>query len=559
MTGNFELLKLLLPYFKPYWVSISLVLLILPLGSITYSVQPIIMQRAVDDLLESGSSSNLWTYALALLGVVILNFIIQVYQFWVMNSVGQKSVAEVRNNLFAHLEKMSMSYFDRTPVGRSISRLTSDMEQLADSFSGGLILILFDVFNVLGIIAFMFWLNTKLTLVIGLFLVPIYFLSVYYQKRFRESNLKARQELSKLNSFLQQNIVGIQVVHVLNSLEKNMKKFNEDNEKFFKANDQSIRADAQLSAYIELVSLFAIAAMIFLCRNLLISDAAVTIGVVLAFLQYSQQLFEPIRNLSERFTVIQSAFTAAERIKQLIDEPIEIKDGSLSLQVEPSNSGKTEGVILNECEKSRNPLIEFKDLWFRYSKDTDWILKDLSFKIFKGEKVAITGRTGSGKSTIIKLLTRLYEAEKGSIKVCGIDIKDLKQDDLREFVAVIHQDSYVFAGDLESNIKLGRENLDLEIAKPFLEASKLELDTELDNRASNISAGEGQVLNFARAVVSNPEILVLDEATASIDIETEKQIQNSLEEFLNNDKTAIVIAHRLNTVEFCDKKIKLAR
>ncbi len=537
---NFELLKLLLPYFKPYSLSIFLVLLILPLGSITYSIQPIIMQRAVDDLLASQSLNKLWLYVLALLAVVVFNFFIQVYQFWVMNSVGQKSVAEVRNDLFAHLEKMSMSYFNRTPIGRSISRLTSDMEQLADSFSGGLILILLDVFNILGIIAFMFWLNTKLTLVISLFLIPIYFLSVHYQKRFRESNFKARQELSKLNSFLQQNVVGIQVVHLLNSTEKNMKKFEQDNKKFFQANDQSIKADAQLSAYIELVSLFAIVAMIFICKNLLQGELGLflSIGTVLAFLQYSQQLFEPIRNLSERFTVIQSAFTAAERIKQLMDEPIEIKDGDASM---PSKL---------------DPIIEFDDVYFRYAKDNDWILKGLSFKIFKGEKVAITGRTGSGKSTIIKLLTRLYEVEKGSIKIMGVDIKELKQDDLRKFIAVIHQDSYIFAGDLEANIRLGRDDREimLDLAQPFLSA----LATNKDAKGLyDYSSGEQQVINFARAVVSDPAILVLDEATASVDIETEKQIQNSLENFLSADKTAIIIAHRLNTVEFCDKKIEI--
>ncbi len=544
--NNLSLVRIFYPFLKPYWWQIVSALVVLPLSSFSYAVQPLILQKAIDGPLMHSNLSGLWIYVLFLLLAVAANFLLQVYQFLIMNKVGQNAVANIRLALFSHLERLSMSFFDRTPVGRSVSRITSDMEQLAESFVGGLVLILLDIFNIIGILLFMFYLNWQLSLAVSIFLIPIYFMTTYYQEMYRQANLDARRELAKLNSFLQQNVVGITVVQVLNSAQKSMEKFAKNNLKYFKANDESIKADAQLSAGIEAVSMIAIAALIFISSWLLIpgshgflTTSSLTIGVILAFIQYAQSLFEPIRNLSDRFTVVQSAFTSIERMQELLDEPIEINDplGDQQLPLIAS------------------PVIEFKNVSFKYSSEDDhWVLNDLSFQVKQGQRVAIVGRTGSGKSTIIKLLTRLYEVQQGSIQINGIDIKDYKQNDLREMVAVIHQDSYIFAGDLEENIRLGRNpsKLNMNLVKPFLDAApNLSLNTVLSERGVNISSGEEQVLNFARAIVTDPPILVLDEATAKIDLKTEKRIQNAMKEFLQN-KTAIIIAHRLETIRNCD-------
>jgi ATP-binding cassette subfamily B protein len=384
--------------------------------------------------------------------------------------------------------------------------------------------------------------------------VPVVFLAKYFQDSFRKSNHLARQKLAVLNSFLQQNIVGISVVQMLNCADKNKRIFDASNQEYFKANDKSIWADANFSAGIELVSIFSLLALLFLSKEILLSQA-LTIGVLLSFLQYAQSLFEPVRNLSDRFTIIQSGFTAAERINELLKETGAIQDKEQSLECSPVG-------CLAEIDNSKEAifkseyLIEFNDVWFRYSdsEDSPWILKGVSFKIKPYEFVAIVGATGSGKSSIIKLLTRLYEPQQGEIKINGHDLKDIPSADLREFMGVIHQDSYIFAGDLRSNIELRRTDINLDRAKPFLDRLNMNLDTKLNERATNISSGEEQLINFARAVVSEAQLLILDEATAKIDLNTEAFIQEELEHFRKN-RTLLVVAHRLETIKNADKVI----
>ncbi|MBT6843961.1 MAG: ABC transporter ATP-binding protein [Candidatus Melainabacteria bacterium] len=558
---NWDLIKTLYPFMKPFKWQIILALAILPLSSATYSIQPILLQKAIDGPIAAFDLAGLWTYALFLLGAVAINFVLQVVQFFIMNKVGQAMVADIRYSLFEHLESMSMSFFDRNPVGKSVSRVTSDMEQLAESFVGGLVLILLDIFNILGILLFMFYLNWRLSLVVSVFLIPIYFITIYYQELYRKANLMARKELAKLNSFLQQNIVGISVVQVLNSTAKSMNKFAEYNRQYFKANDQSIKADAQLSATIEMVSLFAIIALIYISSKIF-AASVLTIGMILAFIQYSQALFEPIRNLSDRFTVIQSAFTAIERMRELLDEPIGIKDryGEEKRSDDAAtqcidNDSQLDGGALRA--RNDDKLIKFNHVCFQYQDKTP-VLNDVSFEVEQGQKIAIIGKTGSGKSTVIKLLTRLYELDQGSIEINGRNIKEIPQLELREKIAVIHQDTYIFAGNLESNIKLGRDEakLDMQLAKRFLDlAPGLRKERDLLN-LSNVSSGEEQVINFARALVARPDILVLDEATAKIDLETEKAIYELLNEYIQG-KTLITIAHRLETIKSADLVLEL--
>ena len=554
INKDLELLKLIAEFAKPYRKVLLLSLILLPLSSIAFSLQPYLMQRAIDGPLKAGNYAELQVYIIIFLGAILFNFCIHLMQIYVINSTAQKIITDIRLKLFDHLEKLPMTFFDKNPVGRSVTRLTSDVEQLSDSFAGGMISVIIDCLNIITIIVFMLVINWKLCLCVVSFLIPVIFLAKYFQDSFRKSNHLARQKLSVLNSFLQQNIVGISVVQMLNCADKNKRIFDASNQEYFKANDKSIWADANFSAGIELVSIFSLLALLFLSKEILLSQA-LTIGVLLSFLQYAQSLFEPVRNLSDRFTIIQSGFTAAERINELLKETGAIEDKENSLKCSPVP-------YLIEGNDSRDLkseyLIEFNDVWFRYSdsEDSPWILKGVSFKIKPYEFVAIVGATGSGKSSIIKLLTRLYEPQQGEIKINGHDLKDIPLADLREFMGVIHQDSYIFAGDLRSNIELRRTDINLDRAKPFLDRLNMNLDTKLNERATNISSGEEQLINFARAVVSEPQLLILDEATAKIDLNTEAFIQEELEHFRKN-RTLLVVAHRLETIKNADKVISI--
>lgn len=544
-SSNWDLAKLLAPFLKPYIVRVVLILLLLPLGSFAFSVQPLIIQKAIDGPLkdlQSGAYEALTPYVFALVGAIVATFVIQITMLYSINKLGQLMVTDIRYKLFSHLESLPMAFFDQVPVGRNVTRITNDMESLAESFAGGLILTMVDLVNAAGIIFFMLYLDLKLSLAVIFLLLPMYFLAVHFQSVYRQANLKARAELSRLNSFLQQNVIGIEIVQALNSASKSMRRFAENNQKYFDANDTSVKADAQFSASIEFVSITAIAILIFLSEHILLSGLGLSIGVLVAFLQYTQSLFDPIRNLSDRFTIIQSGFTSAERILALLQEPEAIKDPEhpISLAVLQSKHGDS------------FPTLEFENIYFRYSEDSAWVFEDFSMVLEPGETLAITGRTGSGKSTIIKLLTRLYEIESGSIKINGVDIRDFKQSDLRQFITSIHQESYTFEGDLRSNIVMGREDVELSLAEPFLEILKdkgLELDSSLDSRAKNISAGSEQVINFARAIISKPKIIVLDEATANMDLQTEALVLGALKKYQEtNNVTLISIAHRLDTV-----------
>ncbi len=536
---DLKLIKIALDFLKPYWRQVLLILILLPLTAFCYSMQPLIIQRAIDGPLAKLDIHGLQFYVLALIAFVVLNFTLQVLQFRVMNFLGQTLVAHIRTELFVHLEYLSMSFFDRTPVGRSVSRLTSDIEQLAESFAGGLVLLALDVFNILGILVCMFYLNWKLSLALLVFLLPIYWVTDYFQELYRKSNLEARKQLANLNSILQQNIIGIPVIHLSNSAEKNKAKFAEKNTSYFKANDISIKADAQLTAAIELLSLIALAAMIYLSSNLI--EYGLSIGVVIAFLQYSQTLFDPIRNLSERFTVIQSAMTGLERMQELLDEPIMIKDPVVQ-----------ELHHIDISSKNNIPLVEFNKVSFRYNHDSNWILKDFDLQVFKGQRVGIKGKTGSGKTTLAKLLTRLYEADEGLVKFNGVDIKQIKQESLRQAIAIVHQDIYIFAGDLAANISLGKD-VDWDRIQPILEHTSCTLESNLSERGLNISAGEQQLINLARALVLDPQLLILDEATAKIDPHSEASIEQLLDDFMaKGDKTLMIIAHRPNSLKKCD-------
>jgi len=543
---DLELLKLILDFAKPYKKVLFASSILLPLSSIAFSIQPFLIQKAIDGPLRTANYQELTLYIYAFIAAIVFNFLVQLSQIYVINSTAQRIITDIRIKLFEHLENLPMNFFDKNPVGRSVTRLTSDVEQLSESFAGGMISVLIDCLNIVSIVVFMLLINWRLCIAVLVFLIPVIFLANYFQNSFRKSNHLARQKLAVLNSFLQQNIVGISVVQMLNCADKNKRIFDSSNRDYFKANDKSIWADANFSASIEFISILSMLALIFLSKEILLGGA-LSIGIIISFLQYAQSLFEPVRNLSDRFTIIQSGFTAAERINELLIETRETVSGKVSAK--------------DFLEEKAEYLIEFQDVWFRYNDsedDSPWVLKDFSCRIKASEFTAIIGATGSGKSSVIKLLTRLYEPQRGEIKLNGTNLKDVPREALRDFIGVIHQDSYIFAGDLKSNIELGRKNIDIKKAQPILDRLNMNLDSPLNERATNISSGEEQLINFARAIVSDPKILILDEATAKIDLDTEAFIQKELEDF-RRDKTLIVVAHRLETIRDADQLISIKR
>ncbi|MCZ8104995.1 MAG: ABC transporter ATP-binding protein, partial [Burkholderiales bacterium] len=454
-------------------------------------------------------------------------------------------------DLFTHVTSLSSSFFDRSPVGRLVTRLTSDVEALGEVFASGAIGVVSDLVNILVIIITMFTLQWQLALLLVLMLFPVTALIIFFQKQYRIANYQVREELSKLNAQLQENVVGVNIVQLFRRERFNAEMFRSINTHYRQSLDKTIFYDSAVSATLEWIGLIAVGGVLWL-GGILILQKTIDFGVLSAFILFSQRLFNPLRQFAEKFTMFQSGFTAIERIGELISIPIEIAD---------TNSSKE----LYFPEKRQTGEIIFENVWFGYKPD-EYIIKGLNFTIHPGEKVALVGPTGAGKSSIIRLLCRLYEPSKGRILVDGIDIRYLPQAELRRYIGVILQETFLFAGDVTRNITLG-ENYDFEQVKAAAKLTNIDhlieelpdgYNTRLRERGANLSGGQKQLLAFARVAIRNPEILVLDEATASLDVGTEVLIQEALEQILV-DRTAIIIAHRLSTIRDVDRILVLKR
>ena len=409
----------------------------------------------------------------------------------------------------------------------------------------------------------MFFLQWQLALMLTLMLVPVTGLIIYFQQEYRKANYKAREELSALNSMLQENITGINVVQLFRREQFNAEIFREVNQHYITQVDKTIFYDSAVSATLEWIALVAIAAVLWL-GGLFVLGKALSFGVLSAFILYAQRLFDPLRRFAEKFTMLQAGFTAVERIGDIMNEPIEIRDPE-------QMTGKKRLGIVEDSPNHQSPAspqvgeIRFEHVWFGYKED-EYVLKDLHFTIHPGEKVALVGPTGAGKSSIIRLLCRLYEPTQGRILVDGIDIRDLPQAELRRYMGVILQDGFLFAGDVKSNITLGETYSFEEIQSSaqvtnvadFIEQLPQGYDTQLRERGTNLSGGQKQLLAFARAAIRDPSVLILDEATASLDVGTEALIQEALDRVLEK-RTAIIIAHRLSTIRDVDRILVLKR
>jgi ATP-binding cassette subfamily B multidrug efflux pump len=598
-TNDWQLLRRLIPYAKQNQrLLIGVLGLLIPLA-IAGAVQPILVGQAVSLIrgepvawfLEGQSlQAGLNLLIVLLLVTVTLRLILTGVQGYLVQEVGQRMTASIRNDLFDHVTSLATRFFDRTPVGRLITRLTSDVDALGDVFSTGAIGILGDLFSIAAIAVFMFTVQWQLAVMLLLMLLPVTGLIIYFQQQYRQANYKAREELSELNANLQENISGIGVVQLFRRETFNSELFRAVNQRYIKAVDRTIFYDSAVSATLEWIALVAIAGVLWL-GGLLVMRETVALGVLTSFILFAQRLFDPLRQFAEKFTAIQAGLTAIERISDLLSEPIEIRDPEpinpaaedrlfsaehLSFDSLVAGDGangnghsspvRSEAAIASTVisptpgsETSLPGEIRFEQVWFGYKPD-EYVLKNLDFTIRPGEKVALVGPTGAGKSSIIRLLCRLYEISQGRILLDGVDIRDMPQGELRRRMAVILQDGFLFAGDVKSNISLGEHYSDAEIRAaaertniaPFIEQLPQGYDTPLRERGINLSGGQKQLLAFARAAIRNPGILVLDEATANLDVGTEALIQEALEHLLIN-RTAIIIAHRLSTIRNVDR------
>ena len=558
--NDWSLLLRLLPYAKKQKALLFCSLILLFPLSLTGAIQPLIIGQAVsllqkeqtwDFLAQMPVTAAINTLIIILSAAIILRLILGTTQGYLVQKVGQSITANVREDLFSHVTSLSSSFFDRSPVGRLVTRLTSDVEALGEVFASGAIGVVSDLVNILVIIITMFTLQWQLALLLVLMLFPVTVLIIFFQKQYRIANYQVREELSKLNAQLQENVVGVNIVQLFRRERFNAEMFRATNTHYRQSLDKTIFYDSAVSATLEWIGLIAVAGVLWL-GGIFILQKTIDFGILSAFILFSQRLFNPLRQFAEKFTMFQSGFTAIERIGELMSIPIEITDSNNYKEISFPAKLKTGEII-------------FENVWFGYKPD-EYIIKGLNFTIHPGEKVALVGPTGAGKSSIIRLLCRLYEPSKGRILVDGIDIRYLPQGELRRYIGVILQETFLFAGDVTRNITLG-ENYDFEQVKAaakltnidhFIEELPDGYHTRLRERGANLSGGQKQLLAFARVAIRNPEILVLDEATASLDVGTEVLIQEALEQILV-DRTAIIIAHRLSTIRNVDRILVLKR
>ena len=553
--NDFGRIKRLGKYLTNDKKTIFLIAIILIPVAFAGAIQPLLVGQAIT--IFRNESSDVWLsrifigksinlIIITLFLSVLFRLVLQGYQTYNIQSVGQKLTARIRRELFSHSISLSLRYHDKMPVGKLLTRLTNDVDALAEVFGSGAVGVIADFVSLIVISLTMLSIDKGLALLLLLTQIPVSYFIIWLQKRYRKANYQVREELSQLNSDFQENLQGLEVVQMFRRESFNSNKFSQTGQSYRKAVDGTIFYDSSISAFIEWISLAAVS-LVLAVGGYLVTSGNIGLGTLTTFILYSQRLFEPLRQLAERFTQIQGGLTAVERINELLDEKIDIKD----------NNKK------NYYSKIFKGSIEFKNVSFYY-KEHDYVIKNLSFKIDPGEHVAFVGPTGSGKSTLIRLLCRLYEPQKGQILIDGINIKNIPIYDLRNMLGVVLQDTFIFSGNVAENLRLSSEinNKDLENICNKLGLNNLlnklpnGLNTSLRERGGNLSSGERQLLSVARVAIRNPKVLILDEATAFMDPSTEATLQKDLKKILEK-RTALVIAHRLATIEKSDKIIVL--
>ncbi len=482
--------------------------------------------------------------ALIVLCIFVGMFILNYIQIYILQYTGQKIVYNIRATLFKHIEGLSLSFFDKNPVGRLVTRVTNDVETLNEMYTSVLVYLIKDAFLVIGIIIAMFMLDVKLGVVSIMTLPLVVALTFIFRKYDRNAYRKVRSRLSRINSSLSENISGMKTVQIYGVEKKKNREFDKINSSYSKAAMGQVRVFAIFRPMMDMTYEIALCILVWVGGTAVL-DLTLEFGVLYAFITYIQKLFQPIFDLSEKFDILQSAMASSERIFMLLDNDSIIKNIEA-----PESIGRAKGEI------------EFKNVWFAYNGE-DWVLKDVNFKIAKGETIAFVGATGAGKTSIISLITRLYDIQKGEILIDGVDIKKMQKEELRKNVSTVLQDVFLFTGDIKGNVRLNDQSItDEKVVKAceyvnanrFIEKLPEKYDAKVNERGTTFSQGERQLLAFARALAFDPPILVLDEATANIDTETESLIQDALDK-LTKGRTTIVVAHRLSTIKNADKII----
>jgi ATP-binding cassette subfamily B multidrug efflux pump len=537
-----RLMTRILRYLRPYWklLAVSFTFILLHTG--TQLLGPYITKIAIDRYIANQDIHGLDLMAAAYLGVVLLGFIFLFIQTYTTEYTGQRAMHDLRMEVFSHLQKLDMAYFDRNPVGRLMTRTINDVETLNELFSTGVVGLLEDLCIVLGIAMTMMWLDWKLALVCLAAFPLILYISRFYRRRAREVYRESRLILARLNASLQENIAGIGTIQAFGQEEKMYRRFQEINLGYRNVLLRSVRYNAVFFPIIEIFSALTIGLLLWYGGRQILSGA-IQAGVIVAFVQYIQRMYQPIRDLAEKYNIMQAAMASSERIFTLLDTAETVKNPD-----RPKNIERLRGEV------------EFKDVWLSYNRGEP-VLKGVSFGVSPGEKVALVGATGGGKTSIISALCRFYDVDQGAILVDGIDVREWNKQALRRHLGLVLQDVFLFSGDIAANITLGdsragREQM-MEAARrvhiaPFIEKLPQKYQQEVQERGSTLSQGQRQLLSFARALAFDPKILILDEATSSVDTATELLIQDALHELLKS-RTALIIAHRLSTIKNADR------
>jgi ATP-binding cassette, subfamily B, multidrug efflux pump len=552
-----RLMTRLLKYMAPYkWhvvVALSLVAVVTPLEL----APPQLFQWAIDKYLVPGYGGSIpysaaWhgiiLIAVGYLAVLVFDFLAQYIQIRIMQRVGQQTMYDMRTEIFGYLQRLPMNYYDRNPVGRLMTRVTTDVDALNDLFAAGVVTMINDFFLLAVMAGVLFWKDARLALDTIAVLPLICVVTLVFRKYVRDANRKIRTAIARINAFLQEYISGMAVVQLFNREQKARAEFAKRNKDNMLAWRDAILAYALFYPAVEFLS-FATIALIYWAGGNRIFHGTLTIGVLVAFTMYAQRFFRPIQDLSEKFNILQSAMAASERIFKLLDEPITIDSNADAKQL-----------------ISPRGEIEFRNVWFSYKNvpepaDEDWVLRDVSFRILPGESFAIVGHTGAGKTTLISLLLRFYDIQRGQILLDGIDIRFLNLQELRKQFGIVLQDPFLFTGTIESNVRLGTSGITRGEVEQALEDVGLGdylrtlpqgVATDVNERGSTLSVGQRQLISFARALAHNPRFLILDEATSSVDTKTELQIREAVGRLLSG-RTALVIAHRLSTIQHADR------
>jgi ATP-binding cassette subfamily B protein len=532
----------MVPYRRWFWLA----MLLLPLQQAFGLAQPYIMKIAIDQFIAGRDLWGLQHMGLLFLGAVASEVTILFFQYYLTMLVAQKCLADLRVAIFSHVQKLPMSYFDRNPVGRLVTRMTTDVDVLQEMFSSGGMTLLSDFIMVIWIVAIMFYMHVELALV-SLALIPLMALAInFFRVKARQTYRQIRERIARINAYLGEAISGMAVIQLFAREGKTYREFDELNASHRDAYHLSNIYEAALYSMVEAAAAVSVALLLWWGGGEVL-HGVIGIGTLVAFKEYIHRFFVPLRDFSQKYAVMQSAMASAERIFELLDTPVEIEN-------------RRRAVV---PESFRGEVV-FDNVWFHYKPD-DPVLKGVSFRIDPGEKVAIVGATGAGKTTIIKLLNRFYDVQKGSIRVSGVDVRDWDLRALRRHIGVVLQDVFLFSGDIQGNLRLGDLSISMERvasaarfanAENFIRQLPGGFNSPVRERGSNFSAGQRQLLSLARVLVFEPDILILDEATSSVDTETELWIQDALAKAMRN-RTSLVIAHRLSTIRNADRIIVL--